>query len=389
MSSTPAAVPATERLADETTEVQRSSSDPSLGSSRRKRRKTHPHPASDVYVSEFSPTDKAGGRLARDLKDPQVVSAKQAFYEKLATVLILSDGSGLGDCVVLQKTKNEKLIEMSPFTALVDHFPKQMRMPEGSFRVIVNAQFSDNQGNETKKCWRPRIHGAQVNVMQEVRYPTSEQEWAGLREVLMSAQDGFGSSNIRLLDDDIDVDHVMAAVKEAAQKARDFKAIYDDKLRESMDPARSARLGFKQDQAPAPMNRTEMIGLEHADDDEEGLQNIVPRNIELHVDSKVFVTTTATLLASPEGCWFRHMISSFPNAQEFYVDRSPAVFEWVLEYLRELRYMNADDDRAGVTSLPLPSETLALLQLRRECDFYGLPELHALVENRLQAQRGD
>jgi len=61
----------------------------------------------------------------------------------------------------------------------------------------------------------------------------------------------------------------------------------------------------------------------------------------------------------------------------------------VLEYLRELRYMNADDDRAGVTSLPLPSETLALLQLRRECDFYGLPELHALVENRLQAQRGD
>jgi hypothetical protein len=56
--------------------------------------------------------------------------------------------------------------------------------------------------------------------MQEVRYPTSEQEWAGLREVLMSAQDGFGSSNIRLLDDDIDVDHVMAAVKEAAQKAR-------------------------------------------------------------------------------------------------------------------------------------------------------------------------
>ena len=154
VSSTPAAVPATERLADETTEVQRSSSDPSLGSSRRKRRKTHPHPASDVYVSEFSPTDKAGGLLARDLKDPQVVSAKQAFYEKLATVLILSDGSGLGDCVVLQKTKNEKLIEMSPFTALVDHFPKQMRMPEGSFRVIVNAQFSDNQGSVA--CNPPR-----------------------------------------------------------------------------------------------------------------------------------------------------------------------------------------------------------------------------------------
>lgn len=66
-----------------------------------------------------------------------------------------------------------------------------------------------------------------------------------------------------------------------------------------------------------------------------------------------------------------------------------AAFEWVLEYLRELRYMSADDDRAGVDSLPLPSDTLTLLQLRRECDFYGLPELHSLVESRLRPQSGD
>ena len=56
--------------------------------------------------------------------------------------------------------------------------------------------------------------------MQEVRYPNRDAEWARLKEVLMSAQDGFGAGSVRLLDDDIDVDHVMAAMKNAAQKAR-------------------------------------------------------------------------------------------------------------------------------------------------------------------------
>jgi hypothetical protein len=83
------------------------------------------------------------------LKDPDIVSAKQAFYQKLAAVLILdSDGSSLGDCVVLQKTKEKRLIAMSPFWALVDRFPKHMQLPrvEGSFRAMVTAQFSDKQG---------------------------------------------------------------------------------------------------------------------------------------------------------------------------------------------------------------------------------------------------
>ncbi len=147
-----------------------------------------------------------------------------------------------------------------------------------------------------------------MNVMQEVRYPAGPHEWARMREVLMSARDGFGAGDIRLLEDDIDVDHIMVAVKEAAQKARDFKTVYDDKLKERTDQP-----GGKQDE-----NRTGLTVVEHA-----GVQSVVPRNVELHVDSKTFVTTTATLLASPEGCWFRHMISSFPSAQEFYIDRSP------------------------------------------------------------------
>ncbi len=164
--SKPVAAPATERMTDEAAdaaadaaEAQRSSSDPSRGSHRRKRRKTQPYPSSDVYASEYSAEDKAGGPLARDFKDPHVVSAKQAFYEKLAAVLILDSGrSGTGDCVVLQKSKNENLIAMSPFRALLDHLPKHMRMPEGSFRVIVTAQFSDDQGyvavNPSRQAFR-------------------------------------------------------------------------------------------------------------------------------------------------------------------------------------------------------------------------------------------
>lgn len=134
--------PATEWMENEAVEPQRSSSDPYIGSQRRKRRKTRPQ-SSDIYATEYS------GRLAWDLKDPEIASAKQAFYQKLAAVLILdSDGSSLGDCVVLQKTKEKRLMAMSPFWALVDRFPKHMQVPrvEGSFRAMVIAQFSDEQG---------------------------------------------------------------------------------------------------------------------------------------------------------------------------------------------------------------------------------------------------
>lgn len=106
---------------------------------------------------------------------------------------------------------------------------------------------------------------------------------------------------------------------------RDFKG-YDEKLKEWMDPAGPMPppgAVNKPEQEPVHENRTGFLGLDHAPEMEKGSQNVAPRNVELHVDSKTFVTTTATLLASPEGCWFRHMISNFPNAQEFYVDRSP------------------------------------------------------------------
>ena len=261
--------------------------------------------------------------------------------------------------------------------------------PHISHRTSHTPNTLAHLSKETKQIWRPRIHGLQVNVLQDVRYPTGAHEWDRLRELLVSAQDGFGAGNIRLLDEDIDIDRIMAAVKESVQKAREIKTYYDEKLKELRERMglpvgrqEETRTGAAHLEHAGP----EGAGLQNAGQEGAGLQNVVPRNVDvlqLHVDSKTFVTTRATLLASPKGSWFCHMISSFPDAHEFYVDRSPAVFEWVLEYLRELRYMTANDDRASVASLPLPTEALALHQLRRECDFYGLPELLELVESKM------
>ena len=271
--------------------------------------------------------------------------------------------------------------------------------PHISHRTAHTPNTLAHLSKETKQIWRPRIHGLQVNVLQDVRYPTGAHEWDRLRELLVSAQDGFGAGNIRLLDEDIDIDRIMAAVKESVQKAREIKTYYDEKLKELRERMglpvgrqEETRTGAAHLEHAGPEGAglqnagPEGAGLQNAGQEGAGLQNVVPRNVDvlqLHVDSKTFVTTRATLLASPKGSWFCHMISSFPDAHEFYVDRSPAVFEWVLEYLRELRYMTANDDRASMASLPLPTEALALHQLRRECDFYGLPELLELVESKM------
>ncbi len=135
--------PATEWMENEAVEPQRSSSDPYRGSQRRKRRKTRPH-SSDIYTTEYS------GRLAWDLKDPEIASAKQAFYQKLAAVLILdSDGSSLGDCVVLQKTKEKRLIAMSPFWALVDRFPKVFALAR--MKTMIRQNISRQVGVGSKR----------------------------------------------------------------------------------------------------------------------------------------------------------------------------------------------------------------------------------------------
>ena len=111
------------------------------GEARRKRRKTQPHPSSDIYVSEFLHGEKSNGRLATSMKDADAQQAKQEFYERLGRVLVLDTDSGdsHGDCVVLQSTQNEKIVEMSPFTTLMSYFTKPAQMREGKFRALIMA----------------------------------------------------------------------------------------------------------------------------------------------------------------------------------------------------------------------------------------------------------
>ena len=79
---------------------------------------------------------------------------------------------------------------------------------------------------------------------------------------------------------------------------------------------------------PAQHDQFDIPNFHEADSDE-GTNNF-HQNVELHVDSQTFVTTEATLLASPEGSFFHMLMSHFPKSKEFYVDRSPVRVEFRL-----------------------------------------------------------
>ncbi len=89
--------------------------------------------------------------------------------------------------------------------------------------------------------------------------------------------------------------------------------------------------------------------------------------VELDVGGMLFATTRATLLRHPEG-YFAAALRFAPEATRLFVDRSPACFGLVLDWMR---------------GEPLPVSLLTEREvwgLRREGDFYGLPGLLAAVE---------
>ncbi|KAL3137600.1 hypothetical protein ABBQ38_004881 [Trebouxia sp. C0009 RCD-2024] len=99
--------------------------------------------------------------------------------------------------------------------------------------------------------------------------------------------------------------------------------------------------------------------------------------VTLNVGGRRFVTTAATL-SSVEGSFLWKLVTAqqqsaaAPRASlsgEFFIDRNGKLFEYILEYLRTVRFGEPDH------SLALPPEHTELAQIVREADFFGLPGL--------------
>ena len=401
----------------------------------RKRRKTQPHPAyDDIYVSDFGadstghpPKNKASqpkhAAANNPKSDPDVTAMKHSFFERLGAALILdADASTRQDVVVLQSTQNEKIMQMSPYTVLVGYFAKDWRMPEGKFRSVVMQQ--GGPGVE-RKTWRPRVHKQQVHVIQGVRYPGNTTEWDVLRSILDEATDGSMMGLPRLLEGDADVDTVMQAAQRAVAVAREFRLLAPEErpgivnggvggvVGGGVGAGRQGYgaepvFGYMPPDAP-PVNSYDDVEV---DSGELQQKNDMARDrpvqvaVELNVDNTTFKTTTATLLAV-DNTFFSVMVENNPKSTKFFVDRSPQLFPFVLEYLREKRFRRQlrELEAVGMTAeererqeeamesmeslellelLPLPTAPVQLQRHKREAKYFGVEGL----EGPADAKRG-
>jgi hypothetical protein len=381
---------------------------PRRKSARKRRKKSQPYPAYDDAYDPCQDYQK-GSRGLQTMKDAGSQQLKQQWYERLGRSLILDCGTtSAEDVVVLHYTSNEQIAAMSAYQTLMQFFIKEAKMTDGKFRALVMQQ--GGNGVE-RKSWRPRIHKHQVHVIQDARYPRSEEEWRILRDVVVDAQGTFGVP--RLLDEDVDVDEVMDALRGAVEKAREFVLekpandkgfggggggggfgggggyrVRPDGLKVPRDDGVNYQEEryFGNDLGDHAMNEVcdDADSVEECvDDAERPSNNLRLKHIELHVDSQTFRTTSATLM-SVQGSFFYDMLSKYPTADTFFVDRTPKVFEYVLEYLREKRFDAQQEGRGdpveGVQALPLPTDPTDLERLRREARYFRLPELVELVE---------
>jgi hypothetical protein len=90
--------------------------------------------------------------------------------------------------------------------------------------------------------------------------------------------------------------------------------------------------------------------------------------IELDIGGKVFATTKSTLLRCSDS-FFSSFVNRWNGSSRLFVDRSPAVFALVLDFLR---------------GEPPPAELLSEVEvwrLLKDADFYSLPSLRNWVES--------
>ena len=96
----------------------------------------------------------------------------------------------------------------------------------------------------------------------------------------------------------------------------------------------------------------------------------------LNIGGTRFETSESTLKQDPESLFFLLFSKDTPNRDNYFIDRDPAHFRLILNYLR-----------CGC-SLPsesvLPRELRYLLEVKSECEFYNLQGLKDIVDTRLR-----
>ena len=159
-----------------------------------------------------------------------------------------------------------------------------------------------------------------------------------------------------------DVEVVLARKEEKKQrraekrKRKAEKAVERNLERESTDA-----------EVRKKIKRNEMLAYLKASQD---------NRVLLNIGGTRFETSESTLKQDPESLFFLLFSKDTPNRDNYFIDRDPAHFRLILNYLR-----------CGC-SLPsesvLPRELRYLLEVKSECEFYNLQGLKDIVDTRLR-----
>ena len=110
------------------------------------------------------------------------------------------------------------------------------------------------------------------------------------------------------------------------------------------------------------------------------LKSSQDRRISLNIGGTKFETSEATLKQDPHSMFSLLFDDESPNRNNYFIDRDPAHFRIILNYLR------------WGCSLPteaiLPNETRYLLEIQEECKFYNIKGLKKIVKERLRRLSG-
>lgn len=257
----------------------------------------------------------------------------------------------------------------------------------------------------SKEIWRPRFQGSQLKCLGVVRYPRTGKEWDRLSAALRT----IGPALVPRVKPAAFVHEIRSFVDNfgnlwRSERRHKYKRhreieldpstvrIVEDRLLETEfqsepRPDHVLQMGTMTTAQEIDMNtHTYQVQGTHLQSGEQtsqtesqdtGIDKVIALVV---VGGKEFTTTIATLHSVP-GSFFSKLIKFCDGASEFFVDRSPQMFEYVLGYLRATRY------NEPLEHCPLPDSIPELKLLWRESIFYRLPDLAFLVEERIEKRK--
>ena len=85
----------------------------------------------------------------------------------------------------------------------------------------------------------------------------------------------------------------------------------------------------------------------------------------LNVGGAFFKTTQETLASSS---FFASLLATHPESDEFFIDRDPTHFRFILNWLRNVRYV--------------PDDEMILQELVWECDYYCMHDMRDFIQRK-------